>query len=114
MKDKEMTFEEMMMQRIQRCMLDQIGKTEYLKIDYNQRQVIPIEFVEKMWASVDWNAIIEEVKPQLQTRICNAIIGNMETEIKTDVKNLMSVSGVREKLRIEVYPKLMAVLNSEK
>lgn len=114
MKDKEMTFEEMMMQRIQRCMLDQIGKTEYLKIDYNQRQVIPMAFVEKMWASVDWDAVIAEVKPQLQTRICNAIIGNMETEIKTDVKNLMSVSGVREKLRIEVYPKLMAVLNSEK
>lgn len=114
MNDKEMTFEEIMMQRIQRSMLDQIGKTEYLKIDYNQRQAIPLQFVEKMWASVDWNAIIEELKPQLQTRICNAIIGNMETEIKTDVKNLMSVSGVREKLRIEVYPKLMAVLNSEK
>lgn len=114
MSDKEMTFEEMMMQRIQRSILDQIGKSEYLKFDYNQRQIVPLAFVEKMWASVDWNAIIEEVKPQLQTRICNAIIGNMETEIKTDVKNLMSVSGVREKLRIEVYPKLMAVLNSEK
>jgi len=80
-------------------------------MDYSNLQIIPKEFIANVWSEVNWTEVLEELRPEIQRRICNAIIGNMETEIKTDVKSLMSVAGVREKLRIEVYPKLMAVLN---
>lgn len=108
-------FEEDLAQRVQNSILKQVEKIEWLAPpSYQERKVIPKEFIEKIWAGVNWDAVIEEIKPEIHRRICNAIMGNMETEIKTDVKNLMSVAGVREKLRIEIYPRLMSILESEK
>ena len=54
-----------------------------------------------------------DVKPLLHAQICNSIISNMQAEIKTDVKNILSVDGVRQKLRMHVYPELMKVLDGE-
>jgi hypothetical protein len=106
-----MTFDEQVMQTIKNSILQQLSKEVVVKVDYQQRQAIPKEFIEKVWADVDWSAVIAQIKPEIQNRICNAIVGNMETEIKTDVKSILSVDGVRQKLRMQVYPQIMAILN---
>ena len=106
-----MTFDEQVMQTIKNSILQQLSKEVVVKVDYQQRQSIPKEFIEKVWADVDWSAVIAQIKPEIQNRICNAIVGNMETEIKTDVKSILSVDGVRQKLRMQVYPQIMAILN---
>lgn len=90
-----------------------LRKSEFIKIDYNSRRTIPPQIIDRAWGFVDWDKVIEDISPMLHTRICNAIVGGLETELKTDVKKLMSVDGVREKLRMEVYPKLMKVLEGE-
>jgi|LakMenEpi03Aug12_release.lakeMendotaPanAssembly.Ray.scaffolds.fasta_scaffold2231074_1 hypothetical protein len=108
-----MTFEEQIMQEIKNNILRTVGKEVIVKVDYQQRQAIPKEFIEQVWASVDWSAVLEQIKPEIQNRICNAIIGNMETEIKTDVKSILSVDGVRQKLRMQVYPQIIAILDSD-
>jgi hypothetical protein len=108
-----MTFEEQIMQEIKNNILRTVGKEVIVKVDYQQRQAIPKEFIEQVWADVDWSAVLEQIKPEIQNRICNAIIGNMETEIKTDVKSILSVDGVRQKLRMQVYPQIIAILDSD-
>lgn len=109
-----MTFEEDLIQRLKNNVLNHVSKVDLIQPNYgHDRKPLPKEFLDKVWAEINWNEVIETVRPEIQKRICNAIVGNMETEIKTDIKSLLSVSGVREKLRIEVYPKLMKVLDGE-
>ncbi len=103
-------FSEKLMNDVQHAILHQLKKAEYVQFSHSERRPLPASFIDKVWSQVDWEEILAEVKPKMQTRICNSIVGAMETEIKTDVKKLMAVSGVRDKLRMEVYPKLMAVL----
>lgn len=104
-----MEFEEQMLQTIQQKLLKEIKETSFTKLDYNQRFAIPQGMLDKLWKSVNWDEVIEQIRPQIQTRICNTVVGAMESEIKTDVKKLLSVDGVRQKLRMEVYPKMMEI-----
>ena len=105
------TFEERISQEIQRSVLDEIRKNCFLKLQYQQRQVLPEGIMENLWNSVDWSEVIQQLKPEMEKRICNSILGAMETEIKTDVKKVMSIDGVRQKLRVEIYPRLMKILD---
>ncbi len=109
----ELSFEDKLIQVMQNSMLNYVKNENFLKVDYGNRVTLPKEFIEQAWNSIDWNSVMDDAKVEMQKRICNAIIGNMETEIKTDVKNLLSVAGVREKLRIEIYPKLMQILDNK-
>lgn len=106
----KLTFEEQLQKAIQSRILAEVKTTAFTRLEYNQRHKVPDDILSRVWASIDWEAVMIELRPQLQTRICNAIIGNMETELKTDIKKLLAIQGVRERLRIEVYPKLMHVL----
>ena len=108
-----MSFEKDLVSIIQKKIISDVAKAEFVKVDYQSRKQMPNEFVSRIWESIDWNEVIEAIRPEMQRRICNALIGAMETEIKTDVKKVLSVQGVREKIRIEVYPKLMKVLDSD-
>lgn len=106
-----MTFEEQLFQAMQQKVLKEIKETTFTKLEYGQRTTLPNGLLDKLWASIDWDEVVEQVRPALQTRICNSIVGAMETETKTDIKKLLSVDGVRQKLRMEVYPKLMQILD---
>lgn len=105
------TFEEKITQEIQNSVIKEIKEKSFLNLQYSQKQVLPDYVLDDLWKAINWREVIEEIRPEIQKRICNTIIGTMETEIKTDIKKLLSVAGVREKLRMEVYPKLMEVLN---
>ncbi len=110
----ETAFEDQIIQAIKNRIKDEVRKGDYTRIEYQHRKVVPLSMIEKAWSLVDWDEIIRELRLEMQTRICNAMMGAMETEIKTDVKALMAIAGVREKLRVNVYPALMATLNAEK
>ena len=110
----EKSFEELIIQSVKNKIQSEIQSLQFVKIDHAQKINIPADYLNKAYQQLDWDSIISQVTKNLETRICNAIVGNMEAEIKTDVKQLLSVSGVRDKLRMEVYPNLMKVLNSEK
>jgi len=97
---------------IQHSILKEVVSAKWLNIKYEDKKQIPQEFVDKAWANVNWESVLDNVTQHLETRICNAVVGGMETELKTDVKKLLSVSGVREKLRMSVYPELMKVLDN--
>ncbi|RLI68827.1 MAG: hypothetical protein DRP02_11830 [Candidatus Gerdarchaeota archaeon] len=106
-------FTEKLINDIQHAIIKQVKQQNFIDIKYDERKKLPSGFIEKAWNNVDWDSVLEALKPEMEKRICNSVIGAMEAEIKTDVKKLMCVSGVRDKLRMEVYPKLMKVLDRE-
>ena len=106
-------FEDQINNAIRNKVIKEIGLTQLTRIEHSQKGVVPQSIINDLWKSVNWLEVIEELRPKLQTRICNTIAGAVETEIKTDVKKLLAVDGVRQKLRMEVYPKLMKVLEGE-
>jgi len=106
-------FAEKLINDIQNSILKDVQKITFLKVDFNSKKTIPTEFIESAWRKVDWDSVLMRVTENLETRICNAIVSGLESELKTDVKKLMSVSGVREKLRMQVYPELMKVLDGK-
>ncbi len=108
---ENMSFEEQLTKSIKSKIIQEIGKTDILNISYQDRKQIPQDLIDKVWNSIDWSEVIEQIRPNVQTRICNSIIGNMEAELKTDIKKVLGVEGVRERLRMEIYPKIMNVLN---
>ncbi len=110
-----MTFDEKFKQALEQKILKEISSTSLLNggIPWNERKSIPSEVIEQIWGAVDWSEVIEVIRPEIQKRICNSIIGAMETETKTDIKKLLAVDGVRQRLRMEVYPHLMKVLDSQ-
>ena len=110
---KEKPFEEQLLDLIKLKIVREINTTDILKVSYAEKFSVPDLFIEKAWKSLNWDKIISLAKEKMETRICNAIIGGMETEIKTDVKKLMSVDGVRQKLRMNVYPELMKALENK-
>lgn len=97
---------------IEQSIINQAKKTDFIKEEYSDRKPLPKDFINKAWARVDWTEVLEKVTKNLEIRICNSIVANMETEIKSDIKKLLSVDGVRQKLRLEVYPALMNVLKN--
>lgn len=107
------SFEQELMTEIKNRIIDGVKKSDFVRNNYGSAKQIPPEIVNKLWDSVDWDNVISMLKPELEKRICNSIIGNMETEVKTDIKALMSVDGVRQRLRMEVYPKLMNIVSGE-
>ena len=109
----ELSFEEQIARNIRSSVLKEVQNTAFLRLQYEQKKVLPDGLLDKLWDSVNWGEVIEQIRPAIQTRICNTVIGAMETEVKSDVKKLLSVAGVREKLRMTVYPELMKVLDGE-
>lgn len=109
---KNKSFGEQLEEKIRENILRDISKSEFLN-PYGSRVNIPDTVVQEIWDSINWKEVIENIRPKIQDRICATIIGSMETEAKTDVKKLLSVDGIRQKIKMEIYPKLMEILNHD-
>ena len=75
---------------------------------------MPNNCPENAWNNINWKEVTDFVSKELQNKVCQTIVQNMLTETKTDVKAILSVQGVREKLRMEAYPSIMKALGIEK
>lgn len=105
-----MTFEEQVTEQIQKRILSSIKDVDFLDRWKQGRLEIPNNIIQKAWNGINWEEVVEHVKKELQDKICQTIVQNMLTETKTDVKALLSVEGVRQKIRMEAYPKIKEVL----
>jgi len=100
------TFEEQLQQRLQGTILKQIRECRYINSHYSQKKELPSSVVEKVWNAIDWDEVIDSVRKEIQDRVCQTIVQNMLTEVKTDVKAVLSVEGMRQKIRMEAYPSI--------
>lgn len=106
-----MEFEKEVTEQIQKRILASIKEINFLD-KWNQGKLkIPDNVIQKAWQNIDWEEVINYVSKELQDKVCQTIVHNMLTETKTDVKNLLSVEGVRQKIKMEAYPKIKEVLD---
>ena len=106
-----MEFEKEVTEQIQKRILSSIKEINFLD-RWNQGKLkIPDNVIQKAWQNIVWEEVIKYVSKELQDKVCQTIVHNMLTETKTDVKNLLSVEGVRQKIKMEAYPKIKEVLD---
>lgn len=103
-------FEKDINNAVRSAILSQIKQTRFLEYNYHNAKSLPSDVINKVWANINWDSIIKEVAEELNNRLAQNIVQSMLTEVKTDTKKLLSVEGVRERLRMEAYPKIMEVL----
>jgi hypothetical protein len=75
-----------------------------------QSKSIPSDIIDKAWESIDWDLVVKTISKEMTTKVCNSIVGNLATEVGTDVKAIMSIPGVRQGLRAKAYPVIMKVI----
>ena len=107
-------FETRIIESVKNAMLKQVTACQFIEYHHKNKKYVPDDIVEKAWEGLNWDFIISEVKNKLEERLINVISGNMINEAGTDAKKLLSISGVREKLRAEAYPKIKAILDNHK
>lgn len=108
-----MNFEDQIQKKVQETILKQIADCRYVDYHHSNKRQIPSKILENAWNSIDWKEVTEFVSKELQNKVCQTIVQNMLTETKTDVKAILSVQGMREKLRMEAYPSIMKTLSIE-
>lgn len=114
MSNQETTFEQKITQAIQHRIISDISETNLLSKWGQKEHKIPDSLIEEAWRSINWEEVREVVRQEMQTKICNSIVGNLSTEVGTDTKKLMSIPGFREGLRATAYPAIKAVINNTK
>jgi len=104
-------FEQQVTDQIQKRILESIKEINFLNVWKQGQLTMPNDVIQSAYNNIDWAEVIDYVKNELQNKVCKTIVKNMLTETKTDVKKLLSVAGIREKIRMEAYPKIKEVLN---
>ena len=107
-------FVEEMMLEMQKTMIRQIKDAKFVD-SWNQRKhQIPEDVVERVWNNIDWDKVVETVSRDMTDRLAGTIAQAMMTEAKTDAKAVLSIAGVRSKIRAEAYPKILEAIENAK
>ena len=104
-------FEQQVTDQVQKRILASIKEIDFLDRWKHGQLTIPNDVIQKAWNGINWEEVVDYVKEELQNKVCKTIVENMLTETKTDVKSLLSIDGVRQKIRMEAYPKIKEVLD---
>lgn len=106
----ESSFEDQLAEAVRKRVLAQIAEAKFVE-PYRQRtNKIPDEIVERVWDNVDWDEVVKTVSKNLTERVAATITQAMLTEAKTDAKAVLSIEGVRAKLRATAYPKVIEAI----
>lgn len=97
-------------QAIEGALLKQISDCRFIEHHHPKKRHVPEDIVDQVWSGIDWDRVVSVVTEQLQDRIASTIAQAMITEAKTDAKAVLSIEGVRQRLRAEAYPKIMESL----
>lgn len=108
-----MTFDEQIQNEIKQAILKQISDCRYVEYHHSSKKQIPNDIVNKAWDCIKWDEVVDYVRKEIQDKVCQTIVQNILTEVKTDVKAIMSVEGMRQKIRMEAYPKIKEVIGIE-
>jgi pimeloyl-CoA synthetase len=106
-------FEEKVQAKLQETILKQIADCRYVEYQHSQKRGVPDDIISKAWEAIDWEEVVTYVRKEIQDKVCQTIVQNMLTEVKTDVKAILSVEGVRQKIRMEAYPIIKKIIEIE-
>ena len=105
-----MNFEDQIINQVQKTILKQISDCRIIEYHHKNKKHIPDDILQKAWDGINWDEVVEYVTREIQDKVCQTIVANMLTEVKTDVKSILSIEGMRKKIRAEAYPKIKEVI----
>lgn len=104
-------FAEIMIDTIQKQILDSIKKESLVTIPYSSRVPISGNLLGQAAKLIDEQKIIKIITEGIEEQIAKTVINNLTTETINDTKRLLSDNVTREKLKYAVYPKILQVLD---
>lgn len=69
---------------------------------YNQRPTLPADVVQKVYALINVDQVLDSLRAEINERVATMICQNMLEELKTDVKKVLSHEPTRLRLRMIV------------
>lgn len=105
-------FEKETLEVIKKAFLKQIGDCRFVEYHHPQKKSIPQDIIERIWNEIDWNEVVKTVSSTLKDSIAAALVNEMLTAAKTDAKKVLSIEGVRAKLRATAYPKVLEAIEN--
>ena len=92
-------FEKDLMNSVKCSMTNQINKTDFIQIPYDQRVRLPADFMSRVWALVDQESVINKLSERLENELVDRLVNSVATEMATDIKQILSVKERREAVR---------------
>ena len=98
MSNKELSFQEKILQRVEKAVLEELAEGRWIKADYGAI-IISKKFLSNLYDNIDMDKVLEIATERLETKIADKILNNMAQEISTDVNKILSDNEMREEIR---------------
>ena len=106
-------FAEVLIDTIQKQILDSIKKENLVSIPYNSRVPISGGLLQQAAKQIDEQKILKIITEGIEEQIAKTVINNLTTETINDTKRILSDNVTREKLKYAVYPKILQILDEQ-
>lgn len=105
-------FEQILMDMVQKKMLQDISKSSLVEIPYNERFKVPVSFLNDVYKSLDLEKIRSRLIENLENEMADKIANKLITEYSNDIKQIMSNKELREDLRFYARDKIKAIVEN--
>lgn len=105
-------FEQILMDIVQKKMLQDISKASLVEIPYNERYKVPANFLNEVYKSLDLEKIRKRLIENLENEMADKIANKLITEYSNDIKQIISNKELREDLRFYARDKIKAIVEN--
>lgn len=102
-------FEEKFNDIIQKKIISEISKQDFIKINYDNRYEIPYEILKEVYERIDIEKVKERMVSRLEEEMADKIVNKMITEYSNDIKQIMCNRELREDLRFYMRSKIKEI-----
>ena len=106
------SFEDKVKAAAEEAILNSIMKGEWLAPNYQQRQIVPPEWIEECWSLVDKTKLQRQIATRLEAELADRIINRMAEEISTYIIQVLSIKERREAIRALVRDNLTSIMQA--
>lgn len=99
-------FEEKFNDLIQKKIINDISKQDFIKINYDDRYKVPYEVLKECYEKIDIEKVKERIISRLEEEMADKIVNKMVTEFSNDIKQIMCNRELREDLRYYMRTKI--------
>lgn len=83
----------------EKAVLDFVKSGGWLMPNYESRLKVPAEWLSECWRLVDSEKLKAKIAERIENELAERMVNHMAAELSTDIKQILSVTERREKLR---------------
>jgi len=104
-------FEQKLLASAQQQILKMFSDGSLVMPDYANRIKIPADLVQKIYSLIDYDAVLELLRPKINELVAKKILHVLTEELSADVKKTMSTGPIRDKLKATLTVELAKVVH---